>query len=948
MKKVTFLLLALMLFTASVFSSSTAINKTQIWRTNEMEVRLFLENTSQFEYVKELKIDGDFYNDGTAIIYVTPSELEKIDNYGLRYNILKKDLNEFSKNFWKSQADVPNGYYSFDEIAAIADSLAQNFPDICSKRIFGTTAGGLELAALKISDNVEVDENEAEVIFDGGIHGDEIGASENVIRFARKLCTEYGSYSEITDLVDSREIWLYYCVNPWGRNNMSRQNQNGVDLNRDWGYMWDQWGGSTGAFSQVESKALRKCIYENQFVVHTTYHSGTEYISLPWSYRSSQCEDFPQIEQLAGVYAETSTYPNLEYGQGATGMYFINGSSKDTNYGMMGSISWSMEISYSKQPPASEVQMYYQRNVPAMLAIIEYSGYGVEGIVTDSITGEPIQAIVLVDDYIQTYTDSTAGDFHKYVLPGTYSITIIANGYENKTIDNIVVTENSSTVTDFQMNPTEEYRQFVYKFAASQIPDNNPSDEGDTPAVFGAPDNRNYSIGKNGWVVLDMQFPVVNGPGTDIRIYEGDSSPEGYSVFVGPTFDGPWISIGTGNGTTEFDFAETDVSEAQFIKIMDDGDGTAIADNAGFDLDAIEALAHESGVYLSLSNYVIDDSASGNNNGRIDAGETVDLIVNIRNNGDISAENIAGEISSFSEYITLNTSNIDFGTLAQGEISEGIFNITADNQTPIAQGVNINLAITANSGSYQDNFELYFTVGLVIEDFETGDFSAYEWSFSGNSDWIIDNTNFYEGNYSAKSGITNHNQSSELSLSVESLGDGEIRFYKKVSSEGNYDFLKFYIDGSEIGSWSAEINWSEEVFPVDSGTHIYKWSYVKDGSVSTGSDCAWIDNIYLPITNPVSIDNNYELQITNYELFQNYPNPFNPITTIKYAIPFDQHVELSVFNLMGEKITVLVNENNTRGLHKVTFDASKFASGQYLFRLKADNFTKFKKMLLVK
>jgi len=654
MKKKLIITVLLLMFTLSALYSNSEMGKSQIWRTNEMEVRVFLQNSSQYEYIKELKIEGDFYNDGTAIIYLIPSELEKLNNFGVEYKILKKDLNDFSANFWESQTDVPNGYYTFDEIVAIADSLVLNFPDICSKHVFGTTESGLELAALKISDNVEIDENEAEIIFDGGIHGDEIGASENVIRFARELCVEYGTNGTITDLIDSREIWLYYCVNPWGRNNMSRGNQNGVDLNRDWGYMWDGWSGSTGAYSQAETKALRKCMYDNQFVVHTTYHSGIEYISLPWSYRSSQCEDLPQIDQLAGIYSSTSTYPDLEYGQGSTGMYFINGSSKDTNYGMMGSISWSMEISYSKQPPASELQMYYQRNVPAMLAMIEYSGYGIEGVVTDSLTGEPVQAVVLVNDYIQTYSDSTAGDYHKYVLPGTYSITIIANGYENKTIDNIIVTENSSTVTDFQMNPREEYRQFAYKFASSRIPDNNASDEGDTPAVFGESDNRNYSIGKNGWVVLDMQFPIINGPGTDLRIYEGDSTPEGYTVFAGPTFDGPWTSLGTGNGTAEFDFQVTDISEAQFIKIVDDGDGIAVVDNAGFDLDAIEALAHESGVYLSLSSYVIGDSASGNNNGRIDAGETVDLIVNIRNNGDITAENIAGDISSFSEYLVLH------------------------------------------------------------------------------------------------------------------------------------------------------------------------------------------------------------------------------------------------------------------------------------------------------
>ena len=87
-------------------------------------------------------------------------------------------------------------------------------------------------------------------------------------------------------------------VNPDGRVHDVRYNANGVDLNRDWGYMWDAWGGSPGAFSQIESQNLRSCMYSNQFVVHTTYHSGDEFISMPWSYRPNQPNDWNHIYQL--------------------------------------------------------------------------------------------------------------------------------------------------------------------------------------------------------------------------------------------------------------------------------------------------------------------------------------------------------------------------------------------------------------------------------------------------------------------------------------------------------------------------------------------------------------------------------------------------------------------------------------------------------------------------
>jgi hypothetical protein len=131
--------------------------------------------------------------------------------------------------------------------------------------------------------------------------------------------------------------------------------------------------------------------------------------------------------------------------------------------------------------------------------------------------------------------------------------------------------------------------QYVYKFSSSQIPDNNYSDEGLTPAVIGQPDNINYSIGKNGWCVLDMQYMIADGPGPDFIVHEGDTSPEGFICYVGETIDGPWISVGTGTGSSQFDIGISGLIEAQFIKIEDDGDGTAIAPDAGFDLDAIMA-----------------------------------------------------------------------------------------------------------------------------------------------------------------------------------------------------------------------------------------------------------------------------------------------------------------------------------------------------------------------
>ena len=85
-----------------------------------------------------------------------------------------------------------------------------------------------------------------------------------------------------------------------------------------------------------------------------------------------------------------------------------------------------------------------------------------------------------------------------------------------------------------------------------------------------------------------------------------------------------------------------------------------------------------------------------------------------------------------------------------------------------------------------------------------------------------------------------------------------------------------------------------------------------------------------------------------FVLFQNYPNPFNPSTTIKYEMPKPSDVRLSVFDILGREVSVLVNEKREAGVHEVRFDASKLASGVYFYRLHAGDFTLTKRLLLLK
>jgi len=85
-----------------------------------------------------------------------------------------------------------------------------------------------------------------------------------------------------------------------------------------------------------------------------------------------------------------------------------------------------------------------------------------------------------------------------------------------------------------------------------------------------------------------------------------------------------------------------------------------------------------------------------------------------------------------------------------------------------------------------------------------------------------------------------------------------------------------------------------------------------------------------------------------FELNQNYPNPFNPSTTINYSIPLRSFVTITIFDVLGRKVTSLVNREMAAGNHKVSFNGSSFSSGIYFYQLKADDYITYKKMVLVR
>ncbi|MEG8990930.1 cohesin domain-containing protein [Ignavibacteria bacterium 4148-Me] len=157
--------------------------------------------------------------------------------------------------------------------------------------------------------------------------------------------------------------------------------------------------------------------------------------------------------------------------------------------------------------------------------------------------------------------------------------------------------------------------------------------------------------------------------------------------------------------------------------------------------------------------------------------------------------------------------------------------------------------------------------------------------------------------------------------------DGDPLTFRKVSGPGE-------ISTTGLFTW--------EPVPDQAGKSYILIVEVSDGSLTaTSTRTIKVSDTVTGVEEESGIPN-------EFMLMQNYPNPFNPTTTIKFALPKESHVKLSVYNILGQEVATLVNGIMQAGYHRVNFDATGLNTGMYIYKIQADGFVMMKKMMYVK
>jgi hypothetical protein len=373
-KMTKYFLLVVLFFSISINVLSQNYKEVKIYLNDVKDIQTLLNAGMEFDHLV-------YEKDNSIRTFVGDNDFTILQSTGFNYEILIDDWYSYytslpglteseRQQFIKYSKDNFNvggfgygsmgGFYTLAEINAKLDTMYMLYPNIITPKFsIGNSIENRPIYAVKISDNPTINESEPQVHINSLIHAREPQGMMTVMYYMYYLLENYGTDPEVTYLVNNREIYFIPCINPDGYEynrstnpgggGMWRKNRRlnaggsyGVDLNRNFGYMWgyDNVGSSgtpssetyrgTAAFSEPETQAIRDFMNTKTFKTTLNYHTYGNYLLYPWGYINSPTPDNSIFVEYSG---DMVAYNGYENGQPPQILYTVNGSTDDWMYG---------------------------------------------------------------------------------------------------------------------------------------------------------------------------------------------------------------------------------------------------------------------------------------------------------------------------------------------------------------------------------------------------------------------------------------------------------------------------------------------------------------------------------------------------------------------------------------------------------------------------------------
>lgn len=306
-------------------------------------------------------------------IVVTPSGLATLRAEGIPFRILVSDIDLAARaeheRLMEPAAQRPDDWFAEYKppaaIAAYAEALAAQHPELAALRTIGTSVEGRPIQALRIHGTAPEGEDPVRLAIDGGLHAREWIAMMVPICVADRLLRGYGSDARLRSFVDGTELWVVPVANPdgyqhtWDHDRYWRKNrrgEHGVDLNRNFGVAWGERGASDdprspiyhgpAPFSEPETVALRDLLSREAIEGHIDFHSYSQLLLYPWSWTSNDAPDRRRLAALADgmVTAILGTHGERYTPKSGATLYPASGTLMDWAYAERGTLSFVVEL----------------------------------------------------------------------------------------------------------------------------------------------------------------------------------------------------------------------------------------------------------------------------------------------------------------------------------------------------------------------------------------------------------------------------------------------------------------------------------------------------------------------------------------------------------------------------------------------------------------------------
>jgi len=365
--------------------------------------------------------------------------------------------------------------------------------------------------------------------------------------------------------------------------------------------------------------------------------------------------------------------------------------------------------------------------------------------------------------------------------------------------------------------------------------------------------------------------------------------------------------------------------------------------------------------------------------------DSIEIAPGFRNKGLAAAHNLTFELTSPSQYITINSGSASLDSIearssaAVSQVMSFVISVSA----PLEEEIPIVLTTRINGDIFASD-TLKIVIGFpffILEDLSNN--PAVNWTITrtptSSPQWDSTYKSFYSepNSYTdSKNGNYVNNATVTMTLTnpinLTGLNNPRLRFRTRFEIENNFDYGQVKVSTNNGSTWipltgnytqpgvspqpvgqpvydGLKSNWVKEEIKLTnylSSQFKIQFQLKSDGGLTR--DGWYLDDIGVFIyTIPTEILSDAK-PVYKFSLEQNYPNPFNPTTSLQYSVGSLQFVTLKVYDVLGNEVAILVNEEKPAGSYQVEFDASNFSSGIYFYKLTSGAFIETKKMILLR